>query len=67
MYADAYRSKAAECLLIAETLSFPDGRTRWLAMAQAWNRLADDAERMAIYGRLDGEAVANDFKGRLPS
>ena len=48
MRSEDYRSKAAACLLAAESLKEPNVRARWLAMAQAWNRLADEAERMAI-------------------
>jgi hypothetical protein len=59
MYSEEYRSKAAACLLVAESMKDPNVRTRWLAMAQAWNRLADEAERMAIHDdwRRDGEAA----------
>jgi hypothetical protein len=52
MYSEEYRAKAAACLLAAEGLKDPNTRTRWLAMAQAWNRLADDAERMQIHDVL---------------
>jgi hypothetical protein len=52
MYSEEYRAKAAACLLAAESLKEPNTRARWLAMAQAWNRLADDAERMQIHDVL---------------
>ncbi len=48
MSAEEYRSKAAACLLAAESLEGSDVRARWLAMAQAWNRLADEAERKQL-------------------
>jgi hypothetical protein len=47
-HSEEYRSKAAACLLAAETTTFPDVRARWLAMAQAWNRLAEEADRREI-------------------
>lgn len=48
MRSEDYRSKAAACLLAAESLKEPNVRARCLAMAQAWNRLADKAERRSI-------------------
>jgi hypothetical protein len=52
MRSKEYREKAAACLLAAKNVASPDARNRMLAMAQAWNRLADEAERMAIHERL---------------
>jgi hypothetical protein len=52
MHADEYRTKAAACLLVAESLKDQNVRARWLAMAQAWNRLADETERMQIHNVL---------------
>lgn len=52
MRSEEYRDKAAAGLLAAETLKGPDVRARWLAMAQAWNRLAEEAERMAVQDSL---------------
>ena len=49
MHSEEHRSKAAACLLAAESLKLPDVRARWLAMAQAWNRLADEADRRALH------------------
>jgi hypothetical protein len=49
---EEYRVKAAACLLAAENTKLPEARARWLAMAQAWNRLADEADRMAIRENL---------------
>ena len=48
MRAQEYREKAADCLLAAKGVTSSDARNRMFAMAQAWNRLADEAERMAI-------------------
>jgi hypothetical protein len=47
MDSEEYRVKAAACLLAAESTNLPEARARWLAMAQAWNRLADEVDRMA--------------------
>ncbi len=53
MRSEEYRSKAAACLLAAENFAkLPDVRARWLAMAQAWNRLADEAERRELHHLL---------------
>ena len=52
MASDEYRVKAAACVLAAESFKAPEVRARWLAMAQAWNRLADEAEHNAIYSDL---------------
>ena len=54
---EGYRVKAAACLLAAEGTNQPDTRTRWLAMAQAWNRLADEADRMGTLNRLRRQPV----------
>jgi hypothetical protein len=53
---DAYRAKAAACLLAAKRLELPDVRARWLAMAEAWNRLADETDRRALYEALGHQA-----------
>ena len=58
MHADEYRAKAAACLLGAESLKDPNTRARWLAMAQAWNRLADETERMQIHDVLSRDRDA---------
>jgi hypothetical protein len=55
MSSEEYRSKAAACLSVAESFKMPEARTRWLAMAQAWNWLADEADRMAIQEKLRGD------------
>ena len=57
MDSEEYRVKAAACLLAAENTKLPNARERWLAMAQALNRLADEADRMRS-GRT-GVAIAN--------
>lgn len=59
MPSEEYRSKAAACLLVAESFKMPQARTRWLAMAQAWNWLADEADRMAIHENLSRERQAS--------
>jgi hypothetical protein len=51
-HSEEYRSKAATCLLAAESTTFPDAQARWLAMAQAWNRLAEEADRREIHNLL---------------
>ena len=45
MRVQEYRSKWAACLLAAEHSKLPEVRAQWLAMAQAWLRLADEAEK----------------------
>jgi hypothetical protein len=55
---DEYRAKAAACRLVAESSKDPNIRTRWLAMAQAWNRVADEAERIAIHAVLSRDRHA---------
>jgi hypothetical protein len=42
-----YQRHAAECLLLAEQVADPADKAGLLAMAQAWSRLADLAERNA--------------------
>jgi hypothetical protein len=58
MLSDEYRAKAAACLLAAKSLTDPNIRTRWLTMAQAWNRLADEAERMRLHDVLSRDRDA---------
>jgi hypothetical protein len=36
---EEYRAKAAACLLVAKRVKDPNIRTRWVAMARAWNQL----------------------------
>jgi hypothetical protein len=43
--ADAYRLNAASCLMLVEKTRDPAEKTFLLDMAQAWNNLADQAER----------------------
>jgi hypothetical protein len=45
MRVQEYRSKCAACLLAAEHSRLPEVRVQWLAMAQAWLKLADDVEK----------------------
>ena len=40
-----YQRYAAECVLLAEQISNPEQKPRLLAMAQAWLRLAQLAEK----------------------
>jgi hypothetical protein len=49
MDSEGYRVKAAACLLAAQNTNQLEARAQWLAMAQAWNRLADEAQRWAIH------------------
>jgi hypothetical protein len=48
MRTQEYRSKAAACLLAAENAKSSEGRMRWLAMAQAWFKLAESADLMDL-------------------
>ena len=43
-----YRFKGAACLLAAEHAKSSEGRARWLAMAQAWFKLAESADLMDL-------------------
>lgn len=52
MHSAEYRSNAAACLLAAENAKVPDAKARWLAMAQAWSRLAEDADRHETHNVL---------------
>jgi len=52
-----YRRYAAECLLLTEEVTDPVAKGRLLALAQAWARLADLAEKNVRNG-LVGEASA---------
>jgi hypothetical protein len=52
MHSEEYRSRAAACLLAAENVKPPDARARWLAMAHAWIRLAEDADRRELHDVL---------------
>jgi len=52
MHSEEYRTKAAACLLAAETTKQADAKARWLAMAHAWNRLADEADRWETHDLL---------------
>jgi hypothetical protein len=45
MSVQEYRSKSAACFLAAEHSKLPDVRARWLALAQAWLKLADEVEK----------------------
>ena len=42
--AQAYRELARECRRLAGTVSTEDGRTHLIAMAEVWERLADQQE-----------------------
>jgi hypothetical protein len=54
-----YRSKSATCFLTALHFKLPDVRARWLAMAQAWNRLADEADREQLTDLLPSKESAS--------
>jgi hypothetical protein len=45
---DEYLRFAAECIALAEKISDPSGRARLLAMALAWQKLADFINSAAI-------------------
>jgi hypothetical protein len=59
-----YRRLAQECLAMALTLSTLDGRASLVAMAQVWQRLADEQEQGSEFGPIappttaDAQAVA---------
>ena len=40
-----YRQHAAECRALATTMTVDDQREQLLAMAETWDRLADERER----------------------
>ena len=43
--AELYRAKAAECLVMASSMTDPDNRVSLLEMAWKWLRLAELAEK----------------------
>jgi hypothetical protein len=43
--AEVYRSNAAECLLMASSMTDPKSRVSLLDMASAWLRLAEQADK----------------------
>ena len=47
MRADLYREYAVECLLLARDAKDPDKKPMLLAMAEAWAKLAEQAEKNA--------------------
>ena len=57
MDSEGYRVKAAACLLAAVSTKLPEGRAGWLAMAQARNRLADEADRKGTHDELGRQPV----------
>jgi hypothetical protein len=62
--AEEYRRLAQECLALALTLSTLDGRASLVAMAQVWQRLANEQEQGSELGPIaapttaDAQAVA---------
>lgn len=42
---ERYRGYAAECLRLAQAITDQNARARLLQMAEAWRKLADDAEQ----------------------
>ena len=46
---DNYQTQAAECLRLADQAIDPDNRRTLIHMAQAWLRLADQAERNSFF------------------
>ena len=63
--AQEYRELARECRILARTVSTEDGRTHLAAMAEVWERLADQqelgsdlSEAPARPSRAAGEPVA---------
>ena len=43
--AELYRANAAECLVMASSMTDPDSRASLLEMARKWLRLAEQAEK----------------------
>ena len=60
-----YRAAASDCVLAADSSVEPEARTHWLMMAQAWLRLAEQAEKLETAEaekseepQTDGSAIA---------
>ena len=62
MRVQEYRSKSAACFLAAAHSKLPDVRNRWLAMAQAWLKLADQVEKRRYSELGDGKDETPDSK-----
>jgi hypothetical protein len=43
---ERFRENGAACFLVAENHDAPAARARWLMLAQAWLKLAEDVERL---------------------
>ena len=61
--AEEYKRLAQECLAVALTLSTLDGRASLVAMAQVWQRLAEEQDQGTEFGSIappttTGEAQA---------
>jgi hypothetical protein len=62
--AEEYRRLAQECIALALTVSTLDARASLVAMAQVWQRLADEQEQGSEFGPItaptpaDAQAVA---------
>jgi hypothetical protein len=50
--AEEYRHLAQECLALALTVSTLDARASLVAMAQVWQRLADEQEQGSEFGPM---------------
>jgi hypothetical protein len=46
MICERFRENGAACVLVAENHEAPAAQAHWLMMAQAWLKLAADAERL---------------------
>jgi hypothetical protein len=71
MRSDEYRRLHVACLGMAQQSKQSDIQSRWLCMAQAWLRLADEIQKTKN-GRVDRSKVlslkanqAADFTGRV--
>jgi hypothetical protein len=54
------RNDAMDCLRLAEQAKAPRQKTLFLLMAQAWNQLAQQAERIAAPGEGDDAGALAD-------
>ena len=62
---DQYRRFARECLELARTALSEQSKAILLQMAQVWNRLADEHDRIADEARL-GRFLSLLFAGQIP-
>jgi hypothetical protein len=51
--AEGYRRLAQQCLAMAHTVSTEEARASLVAMAQVWQRLADEQDQGSLMQNLD--------------